>query len=189
MNLRGMFTDSAVYIHTGPIDEYSASAVLTWLAGNSHLPELTIIFMTPGGKTTYAFGIYDAIKDLSTCVKINLVALGLCQSAGIILMCAVEPDRRYAGKNTRFMVHSVSSSSGGISIPCDPEQPSREAQRAVEAIIGFELDEAYCAQRKLVKVLIAGTNLTKKKIGEMLKRDSYFSAKAALKKGLIGHIL
>lgn len=189
MNLPTLFGNEETYVHTGGIDEQSASDIVAWLGTNRHRPKVTIIFMTYGGSVSYSLAIHDAIKLMSADMEIHLVALGMCQSSGVTVMSAVDVSRRHAGPNTRFMIHAVSATRDDVKVTCDPTPPSAEALKAIEAYVGFGLGEAYNLQETIIGILAKETKLAEDQIREMFKSDTYFSAEKAIEYGVVGDIL
>lgn len=189
MNLQTLLGAGKTYVHTGDIDEQTASDIIVWLSNNRHHPKVTIVFMTYGGSVSYSLGIHDAIRLMAASMEIHLVALGMCQSSGAIVMSAVDIDRRHAGPNTRFMVHSVSATKGGVKVTCEPTLPSVDELRALKDYVGFDLEEAYTLQEAVVELLSRETNLGEDQIRKMFESDTFFSAEKAVEYGIVGHIL
>jgi len=184
-----------VYNFSALFDEESCASLNCWLIDQyqARVRELTIVYSTFGGQVCPALSTYDTIKFFSKYIDIRQVALGMCQSAATVVMTAVELDKRYSGRNTRFMMHSVARQlTDGEKHVCVPETPSPEMLREMEAIIGRrsgDLDEPYALQERIIDLVSEGTHLTAEQIRAMYARDSYFSAEKALEYGLIGHIL
>jgi len=189
MNLKGLFGSDATYIHTGEIDEQSAADIATWLANKRECAKVTIVFMTFGGSVGYAFALHDTIKLMSASMEVNLVALGMCQSAGVIIMSSVEVSRRYTGPNTRFMVHALTTTRDNTKITCEPTPPDAAVLSVIEESTGIDLAEAYRLQEAVIALLSRETQLSAEKVRAMLGSDTYFSAETAVEYGLVGTIL
>lgn len=81
--------------------------VLTTLNDISHDP-IEIYLTTYGGDVNAGLGIYDILRESKAPTKI--IASSIIASAGIPII--VGADIRTARKNTRFMIHGLSSPSG-----------------------------------------------------------------------------
>ncbi len=154
----------------------------------------TILVSTKGGDLNITFGVIDLIRLASQQYDLCMLAVGVCMSSGVCLMTAVEPDKRYASANTRFMVHAVhlTTDDNPERLYCAPTEPvslldvGREGDFNVQPAT---LREAYTAQDRMIDMIVAGTRLTNDALREMLVPDTYFWADRAQEIGLIGHIL
>jgi len=72
---------------------------------NEVVDKIVVCITTPGGEVYEAMAVYDYLRLLSAKYEINTVALGICASAGTIILQA--GDVRYATNNTYLMTHKV----------------------------------------------------------------------------------
>ncbi|MFU2417168.1 ClpP family protease [Peptacetobacter sp. AB800] len=118
---------------------------------HKELEDLTINITSVGG-LVYGFNaIYDALSKLKC--KVITRGFGLCASAGFWLMLA--GDERYAGKNTRFLYHTLGYDNG-----YDMLQFHKERLETSEKL-----------QKNLEKIIIEKTNITQDMLDEHIKDD------------------
>ena len=135
------------------------------------LPPIRVMMNSPGGYIYEALAIYDMIdgRDDMMCF-----CSGKVMSAATFILLAFPPDKRIATKNTTFMIHQPSSFSFGKLK--DMEDNVKEVRRLHKIIT-----DIYLKQSKLTKEILD------KNFRE--KDDWFFTAKDALKYGLISKII
>jgi ATP-dependent Clp protease protease subunit len=107
-----LLQDRIIYFGTKVNDSTANVAImqLLWLAADDPSKEIDFYINSPGGS------VYDglAIKDVFDSIpcKVNTIGVGLCASMGAYLLSAGTGERKVM-KNTRIMIHSVSSGSRG----------------------------------------------------------------------------
>lgn len=134
-------------------------------ADHKELEDLTINITSVGG-LVYGFNaIYDALSKLKC--KIITRGFGLCASAGFWLMLV--GDKRLAGKNTRFMYHSLAYNNG------------------YDNLYSHEDKVELCKkeQQKLDDIIIQKTNITQKMLDEHKKEDWNIFFDEAIKLNII----
>ena len=136
-------------------------------------PPLVLDITSPGGSAYIALALYDIIRNynLNSNHKIIARATGLIASAATIIILAC--DERECGKNSTFMIHSISTYNAGKLQ--DIEDDIKETVRLSEAIKNIYTER---------------TNITLKKLKEVdkLKQDWFMTADEALDVGLVTKI-
>ena len=135
------------------------------------LPPIRVLMNSPGGLIYEALALYDIIEDRDDML---CVCSGKVMSAATFILLAFPPDKRIATKNTTFMIHQPSSFSFGKLK--DLEDDVKEVRRLHKIIT-----DIYIKRSKITKEMLD------KNFKE--KDDWYFSAKEALKLGLISKIV
>jgi len=140
------------------------------------LPGITIRLTSTGGNAYLAFGIYDALRDISNSgKKVYMIVEGLAASAAamIILQAA---DRRLAYPTASFLLH----------------EPRRWTMFRDESTSQLE-DEAAELNRitnKVIDILASRCNKTKEEVRQLIRRrEVWMDAKEAKEWGLIDEII
>ena len=96
----------------GEVNELMASFVTRNLLKMSQISNepIEIYFSSPGGQVGQGLAIYDAL--ISCPCEIHMIGSGEIMSMGFIIFLA--GDKRTAAKHTRFMMHSISYGTEGI---------------------------------------------------------------------------
>lgn len=132
---------------------------------HKELEDLVINITSVGGYVHGFNAIYDALSKLKC--KVITRGYGLCASAGFWLMLA--GDERYAGKNTRFLYHTLGYDNG-----YDMLQFHKERLEASEKL-----------QKNLEKIIIERTKITQEMLDEHRKDDWNIFFDEALKLNII----
>ena len=106
-------SERIVYL-SGDVNEHSISSVITTLlslANQDSKTPINLIVSTYGGSVDEMFSLYDVMKFLPC--PVHTVGLGKIMSAGVLLMSAGKKGKRSIGKNTRVMIHPISSGNFG----------------------------------------------------------------------------
>lgn len=131
--------------------------------------DIKLYINSPGGSVTAGMAIIDTIDSMKR--KVQTVGIGSCASmAAMLLLCGT--GERKSLKNTRIMLHSVSSGTGGTVID----------QK-------IQLDESLFLQDVMMKKISERSKLSLDEVIKMTERDKYLSAKEAKKLGLIDTIV
>jgi ATP-dependent protease ClpP protease subunit len=144
---------------------------------------LTIVLSTPGGDCSYASAMRELIQGLCGTLDIHILALGMCFSAGISVMSAVPADRRYTTPGTRFMLHPARTKVS-MKANFDPEWLKRGWKTPLPEIAEFRTSELYDNEQ-----ILRSITLDRRRFERLLRTDSYFGARKALKWGFVGHVL
>lgn len=138
--------------------------------------EITIYLNSPGGDAYAAFGLYDVIKHVQKSgIKIKIVCFGISASAAAMILLQAA-DERIATENVRFLLHEI----------------SRWAFFSHETTseLSDELNEMKILEDNIVSILVKKCDQAEKTVRALIKRkEVWFSAKEALKFGLIDKII
>ena len=136
---------------------------------------IELYISTNGGSALDMFSILDVLEMVKkrTC-DISTYGIGKVMSAGVPILAAGTPGKRYVGRNCRIMLHSVVAGASGTIISMENE-----------------LEEIKWIQQKYVETLASNTKMTKAKIRKLLKTQSdvYFSAEEAINLGIADEII
>ena len=127
---------------------------------------IEIYLSTYGGDAYSALAIYDAIRACEC--DVSVIATGKIMSAGTIIMLA--GDYRAASVNTRFMIHSISTSSEGKIRDMD-----------------VDLNEAKFLNNKMIQIYTERTRIKNPKVWQkkLTSSDIYFGIDKAVEYGFI----
>ena len=123
-----------------------------------------------GGQVYQCLGLLGVMKNLAT--PIHTVVTGCAMSCGFLM--AIAGYKRFAYNHSTFMYHQLSSFSRG------------EIQK-----IEDDMMQSKRLQRMIEKHTLAYTKLTKTELQDVYekKKDWYFNAQDALKRGVIDEII
>lgn len=136
-----------------------------------NLPPINLLINSPGGYVYDALAIYDALSKRDDVIAI---CNGKVMSAATFLLLGVNPENRFATENTTFMIHQPSSITYGKLK--DMETDVEETKRLHQVINGI-----YTSRSGITSELL--DNIYRE------RKDYYFTAKEALKLGLISKII
>lgn len=152
------------------INEFTSNAVimqLLWLASDNPDEDINLYIKSPGGSVYAGLAIKDVIDTLPC--KVNTVAIGLVASMGTYLL-ACGTGTRKAMKNSRIMIHSVSSGTHG----------TVHDQR-----IDFKETE-YLQNKMMVDIAnYSKGRMTVEEVEKYCERDFYMDADTAIKLGIV----
>lgn len=134
---------------------------------------IDIQFLSYGGDVYTSFGIYDRMIQCS--VPIHMHVYGACFSGGSLILQAA--DKRYISNNSRLMLHYGFTSDEGTSDPERLEEYLREHKATMERLV-----DIYHSRGK-------ATKLTKRKIRDILRIETYLDAKKCIEYGLADEII
>lgn len=167
-------SERIVYL-SGDVNEHSISSVITTLlslANQDSKTPINLIVSTYGGSVDEMFSLYDVMKFLPC--PVHTVGLGKIMSAGVLLMSAGKKGKRSIGKNTRVMIHPISSGNFGS---------------VIEMI--NEVDELKRMQTQMFDALLKETKLSKDKLNTIMGKghDFYLNSKQAIEFGIADKII
>lgn len=172
------------------IDEGSATQVIEWLVSRRSERQLNILLTTAGGDTAAALAIHDTIRALAASgVKITVVVLGECLSAGVVVLMAAQPDCRFATQNARFMVHPTAHSCDRGYVPVDPYITDPALIDVIAQATCLRYKEAHELQEAYLRTLVAHSKLDDRRARELKAATTYFGVKTAVEYGFIASVL
>src|SRR5215217_9794461 len=153
---------------TGPVEDYSASLIvaqLLFLEAENPKKEISFYINSPGGVVTSGLSIYDTMQFIRC--PVATLCVGQAASMGSLLLCAGEPDHRFALANARIMVH----------------QPSGGYQGQVTDIM-IHARESEALKRRLSEIYMRHSGQDYEAIDRALERDNFMTAEKAKEFGL-----
>tara|TARA_A100001015_G_scaffold176732_1_gene196510 strand:- start:157 stop:837 length:681 start_codon:yes stop_codon:yes gene_type:complete len=135
---------------------------------------VTMVVSTLGGSAIDMFSVYDTMRLTKTVCDINTIGMGKVMSAGVLLLASGTKGRRKIGANCRVMIHGVAGGFGGNLTTMENE-----------------IEEIKWIQERYIELLAVETNLTKRQLKKMIRRqvDVYLSAEQAVKFGIADEII
>jgi ATP-dependent Clp protease, protease subunit len=157
----------------GKIDEESVKTVvqsLIDLEEESPMSDILLYIDSYGGECYSLLAIHDAIK-MCRC-DVATICVGKAMSAAQMILMSGTKGKRFITPNSCVLMHSVSTGFYGNIHEMDNEvKATKELQKQLESLI-----KKY-------------TNLGNKQIKDLMSKDSYITAKEALKMGIVDHII
>jgi len=148
----------------------SIVAQLLFLEATDVNKDILMYINSPGGTVVDALAIYDTMNYIKP--DVSTICIGEAASAAAFLVAAGAKGKRYALRNSRIMLHQVSSGvEGHIE---DMKRHLKEAE---------QLNELLC--RELAKNI----GVTLKQLKKDIDRDYYMSPDEAKKYGVIDKVL
>lgn len=145
-----------------------------WIDGTK-LP-VYIFINSPGGSMHVASAIVDTMKALEAAgSKVYTINVALAASAAAIIYSAGTKGCRYAYPSARVMFHQ-GRYSGGLGEDLKAEDLE---------IYKRELD---IANDMFASLLVTASGMSKAQVKDLMSKDSYFSAKEAIKLGVVDKI-
>ncbi len=157
---------------TGQVNEQMAaiiSAELLFLQSQSKTDPITMIINSPGGSVYDGLAIYDTMRQPGM-PKIVTIGVGMQASMGSVLLAG--GDERYMTENSSLMIHQVSAGSSG-------QHTDMELTNASVAEV----------HEKLKNIYVEFTGLRHEFWDQVGERDTWLSAKQAVKLGFINGIV
>lgn len=168
-----LLQDRIIYFGTDVNSDTANIAImqLLWLAADDPEKDIDFYINSPGGSVYDGLAIKD-VMDTLPC-KVNTVGVGMCASMGAYLLSAGTGTRK-AMKNTRIMIHSVSSGTIGTihDMKVDYEETKFLQDQLMKDIAGYTKGKS-----------------TVEEIDDLCKRDNYMSAEEAIQLGLIDTVV
>lgn len=167
-----LFDRRIIYIDGEITDELAREVVEKLLRLDIYeKKDITMYINSPGGSVSAGFAIYDTMNVIKS--DVSTICIGKCASMAGILLINGKKGKRYALPNSEVMVHEVSSFSMGKVTEMEDK-----------------LGHAKLLNNKLWKIIASKTNMTVNQIKqEVTRKDSWLSAKKALKYGFVDYIL
>jgi ATP-dependent Clp protease protease subunit len=158
---------------TGPIEDYMATLIVAQLLfseAENPKKEISMYINSPGGVVTAGLAIYDTMQFIRP--PVATLCVGQAASAGSLLLCAGEPEMRFALPHARIMVHQPS---GGF------QGQASDIERHAQEILAV--------RQRLNEIYAKHTGQPVEVIGEALERDNFMTAEGAKRFGLIDKVI
>lgn len=133
---------------------------------------ITVYLNSPGGEINSGFAIFDAIRYISSTVRI--VNAGLCASIATIINVAASKEHRFSLPNAKFLIHQPLIMGHVEGQASDLEITAREILKTRE---------------KINKLLAEECGQAVERVSEDTIRDYWMNAEEALDYGLISKII
>jgi len=156
-----------------PIDDFIANLIvaqLLFLESEDPEKEIALYINSPGGVITAGMAIYDTMQLITS--PVSTIVVGQAASMGAVLLTAGEKGKRFALPHSRILIHQPL---GGV--------------QGQASDIEIHAKEILTMKESLNGILAHHTGQTLEKIKHDTERDYFMDAKAALKYGLIDHII
>jgi len=167
-----MLRDRIIFIGSEFTDDLANSVVaqLLFLEAEDSTKDITMYINSPGGVVTACLAIYDTMQYIKP--DVSTICMGEAASAASFILGAGTKGKRYALKNSRIMLHQVSSGAKGH---------IEDIKRTLEEV--SKLNDI---------VLQEWSKITGKDVEQMrsdIDRDYYFSPEEAISYGIIDKVL
>jgi ATP-dependent Clp protease protease subunit len=159
-------------IISGEINQQLAAAVsgqLLALAAESD-EDITVYLNSQGGHVEAGDTIHDLLRFVRP--HIRMVGTGWVASIAALIYLAVPRERRFCLPNTRFLLHQPAGGAGGSA--SDIEIEAREILRMRD---------------RLNRIVARETGQPLERIEEDTRRNFWLDADAALRYGIVGHVV
>jgi ATP-dependent Clp protease, protease subunit len=159
-------------IISGEIHQQLAAAVtgqLLALAAESD-EDVTVYLNSQGGHVEAGDTIHDLLRFVRP--RIRMVGTGWVASIAALIYLAVPRERRYCLPNTRFLLHQPAGGAGGSA--SDIEIEAREILRMRD---------------RLNRIVARETGQPLERIEEDTRRNFWLDAEAAVRYGIVGHVV
>jgi len=163
-------TNRILYV-LGTIDDellYKFRIGIITLLQDNREKDITVHLNTNGGDVYGSFEMYDLIRSMP--MDVTIIAGGTIHSAGILVLLA--GDKRYALKNTSFMVHEAKDELEG-----DVQKLKKEIDHSVDL------------ENSTYRIYEERTGTTKKQWKTRSEKTTYFNANKALEFNIIDKIV
>ena len=157
----------------GPIEDHMANLVvaqLLFLESENPEKDVALYINSPGGEVSAGLAIYDTMQFISPAV--STICVGQAASMGAVLLAGGETGKRYALPHSRIMIH----------------QPLAGFQGQA-ADIDIHAREMLQTRDRLNRILEKHTGQPIDKIKQDTDRDNFMGGEAAVKYGIIDHVL
>ena len=157
----------------GEIESHMANLVvaqLLFLESENPEKDLALYINSPGGEVSAGLAIYDTMQFIRP--SVSTICIGMAASMGAVLLAGGEKSKRYALPHSRVMIHQPL---GGF--------------HGQAADIDIHAREILDTRDRLNNILARHTGQPIDKIRQDSDRDNFMSGEAAVKYGLIDHVL
>jgi ATP-dependent Clp protease protease subunit len=132
--------------------------------------DITIYVNSQGGHVEAGDTIHDVIRFIKP--RVRMVGTGWVASAGALIYVAVPREQRYCLPNTRFLLHQPAGGAGGTASDID-----------------IEAREIVKMRERLNRMFALATGQPVERIEQDTHRNFWLDAEAAVKYGLVGHVI
>lgn len=131
---------------------------------------ITVFVNSQGGHVEAGDTIHDMIRFVQPVVR--MVGTGWVASAAALIFVSVPREHRYCLPNTRFLLHQPAGGAGGSASDID-----------------IEAREIVKMRERLNRMFAVATGQSVERIEQDTHRNFWLDAEAAVKYGLVGHVI
>jgi ATP-dependent Clp protease protease subunit len=173
--INGTILESRRLFLSDAVDNDSANDIIKKLwfleLSNPGKPILLII-NSPGGSVDSGFAIWDQIKMITS--PVTTLVTGLAASMGSVLSLVAAPNRRFATRNARIMIHQPAI--GGV-------------VKGQATDLEIQAKEILKTRQALINLYVEATGRSPESIERAIDRDTWMSAEEAKAFGLLDGIV
>lgn len=181
------FSDSSK-IHDGilyttiNIGTYSNNCYSVWkdfqLVRLLEIKHIVIYLFSGGGNGFTGMALVDEIESLKKDkVEVEIQARGLIASAAVPVFLVGTKGKRFASKNTSFMLHPAALFKGGFVIE---KEKFEDLQAQSEMIL--------LTRNMYLNILVNNSNITKERANELMRSENWFGVDKAKEMGFVDEI-
>lgn len=171
---KSVLDSNRIIFMNGFFDEDKAKTImerLLTLEAQDPRKDIIMYIDSYGGHVHSLLAIHDVIKNLCRC-DVATVCTGKAMSCGQILLMSGTKGKRFATPNARILVHEVGGGTFGKLSEME-----------------IDINENKELQKILEGLFIKYSKLKKEDLNKLMQRDSYLSAKEAIKYGIIDSVV
>jgi ATP-dependent Clp protease protease subunit len=157
----------------GPIDDTVANIVvaqLLFLQSEDSKKDISLYINSPGGSVSAALAMLDTMNHIKP--DVSTVCIGICASAGALLLSAGAKGKRFALPNSEIMIHQPSGGAEGRA--SDIEVTAKQILKTRE---------------RLNQIMAKNTGQPLSRIELDVERDFFMTAEEGKKYGIVDKIL
>ena len=125
---------------------------------------------SPGGSVSAGMAIYDTMQFVKN--DVATVGLGMCASMGQFLLTAGAPNKRYALKHARVMMHQPLGGLGGV-----------------QSLVQKQAEQMLLIKKQMAELIAHHTGQPVDRIVEDSEWEKWFSAEEAKEYGIVDHVV
>jgi ATP-dependent Clp protease, protease subunit len=156
-----------------PVDDQVANLIVAQLLHlESEDPEkdINLYINSPGGMVYAGMAIYDTMQYVKP--DVSTICVGMAMSMGAILLTGGAPNKRFALRNAKIMIHQGSAGFQGT--PTDIE---------------IHAKEVLSLRRRMAEIISEHSNVPVEQVEKDIDRDRFMTAEEAKGYGIIDGIL
>ena len=158
---------------SGPINDDMANSIiaqLLFLDAQDSDKDIYLYINSPGGIITSGMAIYDTMKFVKA--DVETIVMGMAASMASVLASSGTKGKRFGLPHSQVLIHQPSGGAQG---------QQTEIEIAAQAILD--------ARKMMTRILAKNSGQSFKQIVKDTQRDHYFTAKQAVKYGLLDGIM
>lgn len=173
MTLEELLLENRVIFLVGEINHVSAARIymqMLYLTNIDARKDINFYINSPGGSVVDTLAMYDVMKFVSC--DVATYCIGECASGGAVALMAGTKGKRFILPNAKVMIHQPY---GGV--------------YGQAADIEIQAEEILKTKESLINIMARCTGQSIDRIKEDSERDRFFTAKDAVKYGIVDEVL